>query len=130
MVDGRAVRIGIARAVERLDAGALAEILVSACIAFADYFPDTEGTVDVVGRALQLPVADVLQEFVPKIFGPFKFAQSLWHPTFDDGMTAGSTTVRYDNFLKSKDTFWLQHDVSPDDPEISEEDYPLDFLYE
>lgn len=51
-------------------------------------------------------------------------------PTFDDGMTAGSTTVRYDNFLKSKDTFWQQHDVSPDDPEISEEDYPLDFLYE
>ena len=51
-------------------------------------------------------------------------------PTFDDGMMAGSTTVRYDNFLKSKDTFWKQHDVSPDDPEISEEDYPLDFLYE
>ena len=48
----------------------------------------------------------------------------------NDGMMAGSTTVRYDNFLKSKDTFWKQHDVSPDDPEISEEDYPLDFLYE
>ena len=45
-------------------------------------------------------------------------------------MMAGSTTVRYDNFLKSKDTFRKQHDVSPDDPEISEEDYPLDFLYE
>ncbi len=51
-------------------------------------------------------------------------------PTFDDGMTTGSTTVRYDNFLKSKATFSKLHDVSPTDPEISEEDYPLDFLYE
>ena len=49
-------------------------------------------------------------------------------PTFDDGMTAGSDVVRYDNFLKSKATFSVLHDVSADDPETSEEDYPLDFL--
>lgn len=61
---------------------------------------------------------------IVRIDGKYYYAD----PTFDDGMTAGSDVVRYDNFLKSAATFGVQHDLNltPEDITISSEDYPLD----
>ena len=48
-------------------------------------------------------------------------------PTFDDGMLSGSTTVRYDNFLKGKEAFEKTHTLKTgmSYPEINESNYPL-----
>ena len=61
---------------------------------------------------------------IVRIDGKYYYAD----PTFDDGMTAGSDVVRYDNFLKSAATFGVQHDLNltPEGITISSEDYPLD----
>lgn len=61
---------------------------------------------------------------IVRIDGKYYYAD----PTFDDGMTAGSDVVRYDNFLKSAATFGVLHDLNltPEGITISSEDYPLD----
>ncbi len=60
---------------------------------------------------------------IVRIDGMYYYAD----PTWDDGMSVGSTVVRYDHFLKSASTFGTNHvnNKAYEYPEISTEDYPL-----